>query len=57
MTYEEAIHRAAEQASEEHLRRLGRSAHQLLKLRSVAPEKRVEFVSGFLVSEIFRKMG
>ena len=57
MTYEEAIHRAAEQASDGHLRRLGMSAHKLLHLRSVTPEKRVEIVSAFLVSEIFRKMG
>jgi hypothetical protein len=56
VTYEEAILRAAEQASEGHLRRLGMSAHQVLKLRSVTPGERVEIVSAFLVAEIFRKM-
>jgi hypothetical protein len=56
MTYEEAIQRAAEQASEGHLRRLGMSSHQLLQLRSVTPEKRVEIVAEFITREIFRKM-
>tara|TARA_R110002049_G_scaffold96704_4_gene236379 strand:- start:4469 stop:4642 length:174 start_codon:yes stop_codon:yes gene_type:complete len=56
MTYEEAIHRAAEQASDGHLLRLGVSAHQLLKLRSVTPDERTVIVAAFMTERLFNML-
>ena len=56
MTYDDAIQRAADQASDGHLLRLGMSAHQVISLRSVTPEKRTEIISKFIRQEIFRNL-